>query len=206
MSFDDNLTPCPVCLVHLPIETIFEHAAQCRATVVQRRVAELPAGAIDERLLRFLTARPRVDEYSALTEILPARLYMGSVVGAKSPALLVQHACTCIVNCAQEIAPLGDEARAAAGITDYTHLCINDVPRYDIFDDLHRGADAIHAHAGAVFVHCAMGVSRSGSIVLAYLVKHGGMSLLDALDHVKQRRDVVYPNKVWLCFRLSFVM
>ena len=54
--------------------------------------------------------------------------------------------------------------------------------------------------AGAVsakrscLVHCSAGMSRSATLVLAYLVRHVGMSLLDALSHTKARRPLVSPN------------
>ena len=53
--------------------------------------------------------------------------------------------------------------------------------------------------AGAVgekrscLVHCSAGMSRSATLVLAYLVRHVGMSLLDALSHTKARRPLVSP-------------
>ncbi len=39
-----------------------------------------------------------------------------------------------------------------------------------------------------------MGMSRSCTIVLAYLMKHEGMTLAKALIHTKERRPVVSPN------------
>ena len=45
-----------------------------------------------------------------------------------------------------------------------------------------------------VLVHCQFGVSRSASIVLAYLMKYHDFSLTQALDHVRQRRPIIDPN------------
>jgi hypothetical protein len=50
----------------------------------------------------------------------------------------------------------------------------------------------------SVVVHCAMGVSRSASVVLAFLIRHRTMSLVDALALVRARRFVAYPNKGFL--------
>jgi hypothetical protein len=50
----------------------------------------------------------------------------------------------------------------------------------------------------SVVVHCAMGVSRSASVVIAFLIRHRGMSLVDALALVRARRFVAYPNKGFL--------
>jgi len=48
--------------------------------------------------------------------------------------------------------------------------------------------------AGAVLVHCAAGVSRSATVVIAYLVQHAGMSLREAALAVKSQRPIAYPN------------
>lgn len=43
-------------------------------------------------------------------------------------------------------------------------------------------------------VHCLAGVSRSVSLVLAYLIKHRGMGYCDAYDLIKGRRKIIHPN------------
>lgn len=54
--------------------------------------------------------------------------------------------------------------------------------------------DALDAERTAVYVHCQGGKSRSATIVLYYLVTRRGMSLLDAFNHVKDKRKVIDPN------------
>ncbi|KAL1264827.1 hypothetical protein QQF64_005182 [Cirrhinus molitorella] len=51
--------------------------------------------------------------------------------------------------------------------------------------------------AERVLVHCAVGVSRSASLVVAYLMIHQHLSLLDAIKAVKQRRWI-FPNRGFL--------
>lgn len=46
-----------------------------------------------------------------------------------------------------------------------------------------------------VLVHCAMGVSRSATIVIAYLMHKEGISLMDAFRKVKERRPCIEPNR-----------
>jgi len=63
---------------------------------------------------------------------------------------------------------------------------------------IERGADAVAealaSEGGNILVHCVAGVSRSASVVIAFLVKHRGKSLLEASLAVKEARPVVYPN------------
>lgn len=47
----------------------------------------------------------------------------------------------------------------------------------------------------AVLVHCKMGVSRSGSTVIAYAMKQQRWPLDVALAYVKDRRSIVKPNE-----------
>lgn len=48
-----------------------------------------------------------------------------------------------------------------------------------------------------VLVHCAVGVSRSASLVLAYLMVHHGFTLLRAINEVKEHRWI-FPNRGFL--------
>lgn len=48
-----------------------------------------------------------------------------------------------------------------------------------------------------VLVHCAVGVSRSASLVLAYLMVHHGFTLLQAINQVKEHRWI-FPNRGFL--------
>ncbi|ORZ10066.1 dual specificity phosphatase, partial [Lobosporangium transversale] len=47
---------------------------------------------------------------------------------------------------------------------------------------------------GKVLIHCQLGVSRSASLVIAYVMKTLQMNLTDAYDFVKTRSSVVSPN------------
>lgn len=45
-----------------------------------------------------------------------------------------------------------------------------------------------------VIVHCYAGISRSSSIVLAYLMSEKKMSLMNAHTHLKSKRRIIEPN------------
>jgi protein-tyrosine phosphatase len=47
---------------------------------------------------------------------------------------------------------------------------------------------------GKVLVHCRLGVSRSASVIIAYLMQYCDMSLRTAFFHVFARRPIVFPN------------
>lgn len=57
--------------------------------------------------------------------------------------------------------------------------------------------DFMHQHLSngeKVLVHCQMGISRSTTMVLAYLIEHEGMSLPQAFQVVRAGRPGVWPH------------
>ncbi|CAG9323764.1 unnamed protein product [Blepharisma stoltei] len=82
---------------------------------------------------------------------------------------------------------------------DFIYHCIvigdlpdNDISRH-IPDALRFIADAIKANQ-KVFVHCDAGASRSGSIVIAYLMGRLGISFDEGLKLARKGRACVWPN------------
>ena len=49
-----------------------------------------------------------------------------------------------------------------------------------------------------ILVHCAAGVSRSASFVIAYLMGKKNMSFDEAFEHTKERRKIIRPNSGFL--------
>ncbi len=96
-----------------------------------------------------------------------------------------------------------DEAEAAKdGLeeTCVTHLklCIADTERARIRRYFQTAYEFIlQARKGQkrVLVHCAAGISRSPTIVTAFLMQFYKLKFVDALRYVKSRRSCVFPNE-----------
>ena len=48
---------------------------------------------------------------------------------------------------------------------------------------------------GNILVHCYGGISRSSSIVIAYLMKNMNVRFENALDYVKNKKNDINPNE-----------
>uniref|UniRef100_A0A8C9YIW6 Dual specificity protein phosphatase n=1 Tax=Sander lucioperca TaxID=283035 RepID=A0A8C9YIW6_SANLU len=85
---------------------------------------------------------------------------------------------------------------------DYYGVPADDSPYFDLSRYFFPSAEYIQsALTGGkyplFFVHCAVGVSRSASLVLAYLMIHQHYTLLEAINKVKEHRWI-FPNKGFL--------
>ena len=55
---------------------------------------------------------------------------------------------------------------------------------------------------GKVLVHCHAGLSRSATVVTAFIMKTKGWALEQALDFVREKRQSIRPNEALLIFPL----
>jgi atypical dual specificity phosphatase len=116
-------------------------------------------------------------------------------------AALARFGVTSVVNCAYNSEPLPPGDLTAAGVAHFARLLFRDeaaAPGQDNAALIRAGvegvAEGVRATAGAVLVHCVAGVSRSASVVVAYLVARQGLALADAVARVKAARPVAHPN------------
>ncbi|XP_029377660.1 dual specificity protein phosphatase 13-like [Echeneis naucrates] len=82
----------------------------------------------------------------------------------------------------------------------YYGVPANDLPTFDLSPFFYPAAEFIHqalTSGGKVFVHCAVGVSRSAALVLAYLMIHHHLTLLSSIRCVQEKRWI-FPNRGFL--------
>ncbi|CZT21948.1 uncharacterized protein RCC_07816 [Ramularia collo-cygni] len=97
------------------------------------------------------------------------------------------------------LSALDFDVRDSKQLKDYQHLTISvdDDPNEDLlshFPQTNAFIDAGLQNGGGVFVHCAMGVSRSATFVCAYLMWKHKISSESALKWLREGRKRATPN------------
>lgn len=75
---------------------------------------------------------------------------------------------------------------------------IDDEPSADIyrfFPQITSEIDKALSKGEPVLVHCQMGISRSPTLVAAYLMKKKNMTAAEAIAFIEAKRDIINPNK-----------
>eukprot|EP01018_Ginkgo_biloba_P025495 Gb_00349 [translate_table: standard] len=124
-------------------------------------------------------------------------IYLGSDAVARNRDVLRENDITHVLNCVGFVCPEYFKEDLV-----YKTLWLQDSPceditsiLYDVFDYFEEVRD----HGGRVLVHCCQGVSRSTSLVIAYLMWRKGQSFEDAFQYVKAARGITNPNMGFAC-------
>mmetsp|Transcript_11566 Transcript_11566/g.48100 ORF Transcript_11566/g.48100 Transcript_11566/m.48100 type:complete len:382 (+) Transcript_11566:922-2067(+) len=126
---------------------------------------------IDEKLLMV------VGQMEEASEIVDGFLYLGTEWNASHKEELESKGCKYILNMSTEIGIFFPED------FNYMRREIRDNPDEDLLSHLDPAVDFIteaRLVGSSILVHCQMGVSRSASVVIAYLMKTYGLTLENA--------------------------
>ena len=143
-----------------------------------------------------------VEEYEyqkprEFSPILP-NLYLSSMKAASDARLLETLQISAIINLAPTLCPNHFEK-----YVDFPYLTIYEEDRpdtdlYQYFNIAFRFIERYSKTSG-VLVHCAAGISRSSTIIIAYVMKKLGLSFVEAFDYVHQRHPNTDPNIGFIC-------
>ncbi len=119
-------------------------------------------------------------------------LYLGDAKIARSKYFLEHNNIYGIINATT------DEPNAYPESYDYLRVNIYDKPSEQIrpfFQDVFEFIRRHHRPGHSVLVHCQMGISRSATLVIAYLMIDGHKTLGEAFQQVKSVRQQIDPNE-----------
>ena len=116
-------------------------------------------------------------------------IYLGNAINACNKDLLESYNIKTIINVTQEIPNYYQETDI-----NYMQIPIRDnqdatlLPYFDNFYNFIKNKN------DNILIHCYMGVSRSTTIVLYYLMKKHNFNLDDAIMFVRSKRPIINPN------------
>lgn len=132
-------------------------------------------------------------------EILP-HLFLGDIKIARSRETLKKAGVTRVLNVSRLENSFESELL-------YKQIPVDDAPNVNLsehFPEAFRFIDSARVNDERVLVHCQAGMSRSVTVIIAYLMHHMCMSLEQAYDFVKAKKSNIEPNFSFMGQLLDF--
>lgn len=125
------------------------------------------------------------------TEILP-NLWISGIVGVRSNIFYKNNNIKCVINCSKDLPFYSSDT---LNVRIPVHDNLKKIEIQNLYKYMEKATNIIHSHFKnnqAVVVHCYAGKQRSASIIVAYLIKYGNMSIEDAVNSIKSKRAYVF--------------
>ncbi|XP_006860768.1 PREDICTED: dual specificity protein phosphatase 15 [Chrysochloris asiatica] len=126
---------------------------------------------------------------NGMTKVLPG-LYLGNFIDAKDPDQLGRNKITHIISIHESPQPLLQDIA-------YLRIPVADTPEVPIKKHFKECINFIHCcrlNGGNCLVHCFAGISRSTTIVTAYVMTVTGLGWREVLETIKTNRPIANPN------------
>ena len=115
-------------------------------------------------------------------------IYLGGNDAASDENYLKQYNITTVINCAEEIVSVYKDIK-------FLELNLYDSFNQPLFPKFEVAYKFIKKNSkNNILIHCALGVSRSASLVAFYMMKEKGWDYDICYNYMKERRPIVNPN------------
>ncbi|KAF3823105.1 hypothetical protein GH733_010541 [Mirounga leonina] len=151
------------------------------------------ASAASSMLPQSIPTTPDI-ENAELTPILPF-LFLGNEQDAQDLDTMQRLNIGYVINVTTHL-PLYHYEK---GLFNYKRLPATDSNKQNLRQYFEEAFEFI-----GLLIHCQAGVSRSATIVIAYLMKHTRMTMTDAYKFVKGKRPIISPNLNFMGQLLEF--
>uniref|UniRef100_A0A3Q3FSE4 Dual specificity protein phosphatase n=1 Tax=Labrus bergylta TaxID=56723 RepID=A0A3Q3FSE4_9LABR len=185
----------------------------------QRNVGDTDPGEEEKSMCATGNSKVKIPSLQELEEVLHSaprscrhgdevwpNLYLGDMAVAQNRKTLQKLGITHVLNAAHsKQGSIGDQS-FYGNTCIYLGIPAEDSDHFDLSQYFKLAADFIHkalrSKDGKVLVHCIMGVSRSATLVLVFLMLRQRLPLRDALRQIVQKR-AIYPNRNFLSLLLK---
>jgi dual specificity phosphatase 12 len=131
-------------------------------------------------------------------DIIDGRVYISNLRAAQNPALLTRLGITHVLS----VCPPSSFTQSIPPVIPQEHrlsIPVQDSEHAEILGYLSAACEFIQRalderEESKVLVHCVMGVSRSATVVAAYLMKTRNITHTDAISYIRSRRAIIHPN------------
>lgn len=166
-------------------------------------IAETPTPRSPTHATTSFIEPPSSKEFRRIcSEVIPNQLYVSGWLIAEDWTELSSRGITHVINTASSVSkcpfperiyylPLSIEDSKSEDIQSYFYICIDFI-------------ESAISSGGRVLVHCMEGVSRSCSIVIAYLMWKRGLTYKESHSLVQLARPICQPNTGFICQILDF--
>jgi protein tyrosine phosphatase len=134
-----------------------------------------------------------------MSKILP-RLWLSGAGEAYDGSFLRYGKITHVLNCAEELCASPDRYGALVGIR---HIPMEDDETPEVEEQLLDAVNQLQVwqrEGYTVLVHCRAGISRSATVVLAWMMLFQNLTLDDAWKKVVSARNIIRPNDYFMKF------
>ncbi|EPE27672.1 (Phosphotyrosine protein) phosphatases II [Glarea lozoyensis ATCC 20868] len=140
--------------------------------------------------------QPHTTENTNMDEIVP-NLWVGNILSTYNTQTLKEYKITHVLSLIDKPLPLWLTAKyKECGITHIRYQIL-DEGEVDILPILAETYAVIEKHIGTsgILVHCGLGISRSGSVAVGYLMRSRGIGRDEALALAREKRGKIQPNE-----------
>ena len=123
-----------------------------------------------------------------MSEIIKNKLYLGDMFDANDATDINGKNISCIISVAERLKIINTNPLVTVHNYELSDDYNCNISLY--FDEI---GEIIHK-AGVVLVNCAAGISRSSSLVIAYLMIENRWLYEEAYNYVKSKRSIINPN------------
>ena len=162
-----------------------KHVCENYLTKIPKKFCELCNKLIDSHLFKI--------HYNSHPSKIFNWLYLGTFANARNFDELKRNKINYILNCAIEC----NNSKLPKEIKEM-HLKIKDEDNFelmDYFEQANKFINKCKSQRGNLLIHCKFGISRSPSVLAAYLIKYYKFTTDYALEFIKKKRNQIKPNK-----------